>query len=122
AALRLYAVGLVGYAAARIVSPVVYALRLSRGPVAVNLGTIAINIAANLALVRVMGFRGLALGTSLAMLVNGIVLLLLLRRRLDGIDERRLAVTLCKIVVAALVMALVAWGVERLAAGATPQP
>ena len=46
AALRLYAVGLVGYATVRILSPVFYALRQSRVPVAVSLCTIAINIVA----------------------------------------------------------------------------
>jgi putative peptidoglycan lipid II flippase len=120
AALRLYAVGLVGYATARIISPVFYAIRQSRVPVVVSLCTIAINIAANLWLVRVMGFRGLALGTSLAMLVNGIALLLLLRHRLQGLEERLLTITFCKILVAALVMAAVSSGTLRLTAGAAP--
>jgi putative peptidoglycan lipid II flippase len=120
AALRLYAVGLVGYATARIVSPVFYAIRQSRVPVAVSLCTIAINIVANVALVRVMGFRGLALGTSLAMLVNGAALMLLLRRRLQGLEGAYLAMTFGKIASAALVMAAVAAGVERLASGVAP--
>jgi putative peptidoglycan lipid II flippase len=122
AALRLYAIGLVGYATARIVSPVFYAIRQSRVPVIVSLCTIALNIAANLWLVHVMGFRGLALGTSLAMLVNGIALLLLLRHRLQGLEERLLAVTFCKVLVAALVMAAVSAGTLRLVAGALPAP
>jgi putative peptidoglycan lipid II flippase len=127
AALRLYAVGLVGYATARILSPVFYAIRQSRVPVAVSLCTIAINIVANVGLVRVMGFRGLALGTSLAMLVNGGALLLLLRRRLQGLEGGYLALTFGKIAFAALVMAAVSSGVERLAvelwpeAGSLPQ-
>src|SRR5882672_1078073 len=54
AALKLYAVGLVGYATARIVSPVFYAIEQSRVPVVVSLCTIAFNLAANLWLVRVM--------------------------------------------------------------------
>src|SRR5580765_6918269 len=70
AALRFYAVGLVGYATARIASPVFYALRRSRVPVMVSVATIAVNVAGNIALVRVLGFRGLALGTSIAMLAN----------------------------------------------------
>jgi putative peptidoglycan lipid II flippase len=86
----------------------------------VSLGTVAINIAANLWLVRVMGFRGLALGTSLAMLVNGIALLLLLRHRLEGLEDRLLTITFCKILVAALVMAAVSSGTLRLAEGAAP--
>ena len=122
AALRLYAVGLVGYSTARITSPVFYAMGRSRVPVAVSAGTVALNLAANIALVRAMGFRGLALGTSLAMLANGVVLLVLLRQRLGRGDDRYLGVTLAKTVAAALVMAAVAWGVERLAAGVMGGP
>jgi putative peptidoglycan lipid II flippase len=119
-ALRLYAVGLVGYATARIVSPVFYAMGRSRVPVIVSLCTVALNLAANVALVRVMGFRGLALGTSLAMLVNGLALLVLLRRRLGGLEDGHLGLTFGKILIAALVMAAVSAGVERLVAGAMP--
>jgi putative peptidoglycan lipid II flippase len=120
AALRLYAVGLVGYATARIVSPVFYAMGRSRVPVIVSLCTVALNLAANVALVRVMGFRGLALGTSLAMLVNGLALLVLLRRRLGGLEDGRLALTFARIVIAALVMAAVSAGAERLAGDVMP--
>ena len=95
-------------------------MRQSRVPVMVSLCTIALNIAANLWLVRVMGFRGLALGTSLAMLVNGIALLLLLRRRLQGLEEHLLTITFFKILVAALVMAAVSSGTLRLAGAAAP--
>jgi putative peptidoglycan lipid II flippase len=113
AALRLYAVGLLGYATARIISPVFYAMKRSRVPVMVSLCTVAINLAANVTLVRVMGFRGLALGTSLAMLVNGVALLLLLRRRLHGVEEVYLGVTFVKITLAAVLMAAVVLTVEQ---------
>ena len=65
AALQFYAIGLVGYSTARIVSPVFYAVGKSRVPVAVAVASIAINIGAAILLVRVAGFRGLALATSL---------------------------------------------------------
>jgi putative peptidoglycan lipid II flippase len=107
AALRLYAAGLIGYSTTRIAAPVFYALRRSRIPVAVSICTIAVNIVLSLALVRTMGFRGLALGTSLAALVNGALLMLLLRRHLDGIGETRLAVAFSKITLASLAMAAV---------------
>jgi putative peptidoglycan lipid II flippase len=92
----------------------------SRVPVIVSLCTVALNLVTNVALVRVMGFRGLALGTSLAMLVNGLALLALLRRRLGGLEGGHLGLTFAKIVIAALVMAAVSAGVERLVAGAMP--
>jgi putative peptidoglycan lipid II flippase len=120
AALRLYAVGLIGYSTTRIAAPVFYALRRSRIPVAVSVCTIAANIVLSLALVRTIGFRGLALGTSLAALVNGALLMLLLRRHLDGIGETRLAVAFSKITLASLAMAavvtVVRYGAEAVVA------
>jgi putative peptidoglycan lipid II flippase len=112
-ALRLYAVGLIGYSTARIASPAFYALRESRVPVVVSICTIAANIVVSLALVRVLGYRGLALGTSVAALANGGLLLWLLRQRLNGIDGRRLAVALLKITAASLVMAAVVLVVDH---------
>ncbi len=113
AALRFYAVGLVGYSAARIVSPVFYAIGRSRVPVAVSLGSIACNIAGGFLLSRFLGFRGLALSTSIAALVNGGMLFWLLRSPLRGLDEGHLFLTLVKTLVAAGVMAVTAFGVER---------
>ena len=97
-----------------------YALRRSRVPVVVSISTIALNIAVNLALVRFMGFRGLALGTSLAAISNGAILLFLLRGLLNGIDGGRLLATMIKISVAAVVMGAVAVAVERSAAAIVP--
>jgi putative peptidoglycan lipid II flippase len=119
-ALRLYAIGLVGYSAARIVSPVFYALGRSRIPVAASIASIFVNVSASILLVRLMGFRGLALGTSFAAMSNGAILLFVLRRQLGGIDGRRLAATTVKIFLAAVVMAAAAMAVERIAIALTP--
>jgi putative peptidoglycan lipid II flippase len=105
AALRYYAIGLVGYSAARIASPIFYALGQSRIPVALSAGAIALNILLSLVLVSRIGFRGLALATSCAALVNGGGSLWLLRARLGGIHERELGLTVAKISAAAALMA-----------------
>jgi putative peptidoglycan lipid II flippase len=113
AALRFYALGLIGYSTARIAAPAFYAVRQSRVPAAVSVVTIAANIVLSVAFQRTLGFRGLALGTSLAALANGGLLMLLLRRRLDGMGGSRLAVAFAKIVAASMVMAAVVAVVER---------
>ena len=68
----------------------------------------------NLALVRVLGYRGLALGTSITALLNASAQLWLLRRRLSGIDGRAIAVSFVRVLLASLVMAVMAWGADRL--------
>jgi putative peptidoglycan lipid II flippase len=112
AALRLYAIGLVGYSATRIVSPTFYALRQSRTAVGASIIAITGNILCSILLARLMGFRGLALATSMAALGNGGLLVLLLRHRLAGIDGERLAIVFTKALAAAIAMAVAAVGIE----------
>jgi putative peptidoglycan lipid II flippase len=122
AALRLYAVGLVGYSAVRIASPTFYAIGRSRVPVMVSAGAIAINVIASVALVRLLGFRGLALGTSIAAIANAGVLVWLLRGRLGGLDGRRLVLTFVKVATAAAVMAVAAVAIQDAMGRVIPGP
>jgi putative peptidoglycan lipid II flippase len=113
AAMQYYAVGLVGYSAARIASPVFYALGESRTAVTISTTSIIVNLAASVWLAGPMGFRGLALATSLAAMVNGALSLIVLRSRVDGLDGRRLGVSLLNILAASGVMAVVVESARR---------
>jgi putative peptidoglycan lipid II flippase len=104
AALRFYAVGLLGYSIVRIASPAFYALGQSRVPVTISFIAVLANAALNLALVQVMGYRGLAFGTSIAALLNAMLLLTMLRRRLGGIEAPAILDALVRIAVAAALM------------------
>lgn len=107
AALQLYALGLVGYSIVRIISPAFYALGRSRIPVAVSAGSVIVNVALNVALVNTMGYRGLALGTSITAILNASIQLLLLRREVQGLNGARLAASFARILVATAAMGLV---------------
>jgi putative peptidoglycan lipid II flippase len=112
-ALVYYAPGLLGYSAVKIITPGFYALRDARTPVLVSVAAIATNVVLNIWLVQIFGYLGLALGTALAALVNAVMLLVLLHRRIGGLDERRLTVAFAKIALASIVMGIAAWSVER---------
>ncbi len=111
-ALAWYAPGLIGYSAVKIAVPSFYALRDSRTPMLVSMATVAVNIALNLSLARVMGYRGLALGTALASMFNAALLLVVLRGRLGGLDGRSIVSALARITAASLVMGAAAWGTD----------
>jgi putative peptidoglycan lipid II flippase len=113
---------LVGYSVVRISSPVFYALGRNKTPVAVSIVTVLVNAALNLALVRVMGFRGLALGTAIAALFNASALLVLLRRSLSGLEERRVLSSLVRITIAALLMGAAAMAGDQVLARWLPGP
>ena len=112
AALCFYAPGLLGYSAVRIAVPCFYALRNSLTPTVISLVAVGLNIVLNLILVQVMGFRGLALGTSIAAMVNASLLLFLLRRRLGGLDLARVGATAARVSVAAALMGVAVWVVH----------
>jgi putative peptidoglycan lipid II flippase len=113
-ALRYYALGLLGYSVVRIVSPAFYALGRSRTPVMVSAGSVLVNVVLNLALVQVLGYRGLALGTALTALLNAGTQLLLLRREIGGVDGGRIAASFARIALASVVMAAAAAGADAL--------
>ena len=120
AALMFYAPGLLGYSAVKIASPTFYSLRDSRTPVIISVVSVLANLAMNLALVRVMGYRGLALGTALAAMFNAGALLWMLERRLEGLEARRILVAFAKILIASLLMAAAAWAIEGWLSTAFP--
>ena len=114
-ALAFYAPGIVGYAAVRLTAPVFYAFGNSLRPALVSVLTVGVNVGLNLVLVRIMGYSGLALGTALASWLNAGLLLLLLHRRLGGIDARRLADRFARISLAAAAMGAAVGAVEGMA-------
>jgi putative peptidoglycan lipid II flippase len=113
AALVCYAPGLIGYSAVKLVSPAFYALGNSRIPMIASTASVAFNVVINLILVRSLGHRGLALGTSAAALLNAGLLLVLLRARLGSLEGRRLLMACVKISLASIAMALAAYFSER---------
>ncbi len=120
AALACYAPGLIGYSVVKLAAPAFYSLRDSRTPVVVSVASVVVNLALNLLLIRVLGFRGLALGTAASALFNGLALLWLLRRRLGGLDGRRVGVAFAKVLIASVIMAAAAWGTAHALAAAVP--
>ena len=122
AALMCYAPGLLGYSTVKIAVPSFFALRDSRTPALISVGSVVLNVALNLLLIRLMGYRGLALGTAIAALVNAAALLYLLQRRLGGLDSARIAIAFVKISVASALMAWAAFGTEQWLATTWPGP
>lgn len=120
AALMCYAPGLLGYSTVKIAVPSFFALRDSRTPALISVGSVVLNVALNLLLIRLMGYRGLALGTAVAALVNAAALLYLLQRRLGGLEGPRIAMAFVKISVASTLMALAAFGTEQWLATTWP--
>ena len=112
AALVFYTPGLLGYSAVRISVPCFYALKDSVTPTLISVVSVMLNLVLNLTLVQWMGYRGLALGTSIAAIVNAALLYILLNRRIGGLGGGTLLAAVWKIAVAAAVMGVAVVAVQ----------
>jgi putative peptidoglycan lipid II flippase len=125
-ALAFYALGLVGHAGLEIIARAFYALHDTLTPVWVGGLAMGLNVALSLTLPGAFGLAGwpahagLALANSAATLLELVGLVLLIRRRMDGLEERRTLVGLAKSGLAALAMgaALLGWQAALPGAGA----
>jgi putative peptidoglycan lipid II flippase len=81
-ALRMYALGLPFYGLYKILVPTFYALDRQKIPVISSIFSIGFNISFCLLLTPLFGFKILALGTTLSVLVNSLILAWVLRKDL----------------------------------------
>jgi len=104
-ALSFYALGIMAWSAQALISRAFYSMKDTRTPVIVGtLVTFLVFLPLNPPLLAWMGYRGLALATSISATVNMFTLFFLLRRRLRGIEGGRLLASVLKIGFASAVM------------------
>lgn len=107
--LQFFALGIVTHSAVEVVARSFYADKDTITPMFVAILTATVNLLLAFSLSRpnILGVPGLALANSLAVGVELSVLLLILRRRWQGIDEGILLATTLKALLAAAVMGIV---------------
>lgn len=111
--MAFYAIGLAGYSAIKILAPAFYALGDARAPMTFSLISMAVNFLMNWSLVGLLQERGLAFSTSVSSLLNFSMLYFTLQHRIQGLEGRRTAVTIGKILIASAAMSLVCWAITN---------
>ncbi len=114
--LQAFALGLAFFATFQLLTRTFYSMQDSRTPALLNLISAAVNIGLDVLYVNGLGLgvQGLALGHASTYTFSTAVSLVLLRRRLHGIDGRRVIASVGRIALGALAAAAAAWGVARL--------
>ena len=100
-ALFFYLPGLLGYALKDVFSRFFFTLQDTRTPMFVGLGSLALNVGLNFALIGSMGIAGLALASTISLVLSGLTLVILLRRKLGPLQLRLVAGQGLRIVLAA---------------------
>jgi len=109
-ALLYYCAGLWAFSAVRIVVSMFYALQDTKTPVKMAVVSIAVNVLLGIGLMGPLKHGGLALATSLASVVNLLLLIWALRQKIGMLGWRQIMSSAAISSVNALLMGLVVWG------------
>jgi putative peptidoglycan lipid II flippase len=111
-ALLYYSPGLLAVALNGLLARTFYSLHDTKIPVLVTLISVTLNIILNLVLIRYMAHAGLALATSIAAIVGLMLNIILLSRKIGGLNWGTLFKAAAKIFGTASFMGLVVWWVN----------
>ncbi len=114
--LAAFAVGLPVFSTFQLLTRTFYAMQDTRTPALANIASAVVNIAADLLFMLGLGWGvpGLALGWAVSYGFGTLVMLIVARGRLQGLDGRRVGTTLARTFPAALLAALAARGATEL--------
>lgn len=114
-ALQFFALGLIGHAALEVTARLFYAQRDMWTPFWAALAGLATNATLAWLLLPTLAHGAIALGNSVGACLQVVLLLAVARVRLEGIEERALAATLLRTLVATAAMVAAIWGVRLVA-------
>ena len=106
-ALVFYAIGMIGFSIRDVLGKVFYSLQDTKTPMIKGAIAVTLNIILNLALIIPMGHRGLALATSLAAIIEIILLFSSLKKKMGYYGQDKIIKTLVKTLISALIMGII---------------
>ena len=118
-ALLYYAIGMIGYGLMEVLNKAFYAMQDSKTPMKISIVAIALNLLLSISLVKVMGYTGLPLAASITSIIIGILMIIVINKKIPGIVERDDAKELIKILISATVMGLLIIVLKNLIIGNT---
>ncbi len=80
-ALKFYCIGIPGLIMTKILATAFYSVKDTKTPMRASFITVAVNVCAAIILVKILGFRGIALAASISNLTNATILGIMLRKR-----------------------------------------
>jgi len=106
-ALLYYSIGLFAFACVRLITMSFYALKDTKTPVKIGIYIVFINIALDLILIRYLAHSGLALATSVAAILNLVILLKVLQDKIGDFELKSQVSFLVKIIISSIFLGLI---------------
>jgi putative peptidoglycan lipid II flippase len=121
-ALIFYSIGIFAWSAQSILSRGFYAMQDTVTPVVIGTSVTLVFVPMNWLFMTPLGlgYVGLCLATTVAATLHAVIMMLLLRRRLGGIEGKRVAITVGKTLLASLLATAACWAAFRLFGAISP--
>ncbi|MDR1271801.1 MAG: murein biosynthesis integral membrane protein MurJ [Clostridiales Family XIII bacterium] len=113
-AFLFYSLGIAAQIPILFLVQVFYSMHNTKSPAIITAVCAGINVIGNLLLIRPLGIRGIALSTSIALIVNLILLLVMLGRKRPGLIARNFKTKLMKICTATFISVGLSYPVFRI--------
>lgn len=120
-ALLFLCLGLYAYAGRDTLTRVFYSYHDTRTPVKISVATVIINIGLSYLFMQFLGVGGLALGTTVALTINFLVLIWLLKRKIGPVGFGRMFASLARVAGVSAVMGIVIWAVDCVLSRSIPE-
>jgi len=104
-----YALGLTFASCVKVLNPTFFALNDSKTPVKIGIITIFLNVFFSIMFIKPLGYKGLAVATSISAFFNFTFLFFILRNKVGKLDEIEILKSLIKISLASVCMAFICW-------------
>lgn len=103
-ALACYSIGMVGFGLREILNKVFYALQDTKTPMLNGAIAMGLNVVLNIILIKLWGYAGLALATSISSLICISLLFSSLKKNIDYFGQDKILITTIKSLISAIVM------------------
>ncbi|MBC8589009.1 murein biosynthesis integral membrane protein MurJ [Tissierellaceae bacterium BX21] len=115
--LRYYAIGIIGTSMILLLIRIFYAIRDLKSPIIFGIMSLVMNVILNYLLIKIIGAKGIALGTSLSVIITAIYGICSLNFKLKFILWKDMFMKLCKYILAGIIMALIITIIYTLLSG-----
>ncbi|MBF0547362.1 MAG: murein biosynthesis integral membrane protein MurJ [Candidatus Riflebacteria bacterium] len=104
-ALKAYCVGLFFFSAIKVMGPAFFALNDAKTPLKASIVSVVSNIILNLLLIKPFGYWGLALASSIASVINAVILFFSMKKKLPAVFEEKIGKPIFSILLCSIFMA-----------------
>lgn len=113
-ALQFYAVGMIGYGLMEILNKTFYARQDAKTPMFISCFAIIINVILSIFLVKVIGYIGLPLASSITSILTTVLMMVIINKKLQGIVDKSTLNETLKTFISAIAMGYVVYLVKSI--------